>query len=469
MSTTSSTTTSTTVTSTSTSTVSTVTTTTSPLRSNIAFFRFEEVNIPAGSVIDSCFVRFNAFKDRTKTPINVKCHLVYESNPASPTKYDDIANSPLTEGVEWEDILEWTDGVEYDTPDLSLELQEIVDFSGWALGNAITLFIVAQDPEGNTPRGASAIEYLEGSERAELHINWTVRKGYIPAPTFNPISGYYDAPYEVEISCAAPDVSIYYTTDRTIPNQNDILYSSPITIDSNDLVLIMAKAFKGESESGVAIGQFGDKVDLGDPFDGTDGDSASETRWLQSILCDGTEASIQGNKLRIRLAQCIGSSSSVQLRTRYSLYTDEDNLIDIQVDFDFTTWDTYSYLYGAFSITMGGPIPNANWARFQLTLNSSYQTMLAKVQTAYESSYKQEDWSSESKSGTWRITINNDGDITFYIDDSPFYTYNIFDLENDLDDISKCEVSIIGWKGAVYDQNDIYFDEYEVNSGLAEW
>ena len=53
-------------------------------------------------------------------------------------------------------------------------------------------------------------------------------------PTFSPAAGTYDSPQMVTISDVTPGVTIYYTTDGTIPTTSSSVYSGPIRVATNE-------------------------------------------------------------------------------------------------------------------------------------------------------------------------------------------------------------------------------------------
>ncbi len=65
--------------------------------------------------------------------------------------------------------------------------------------------------------------------------------GGVAAPTFNPPAGSYDSPINVNIVCATPGASIYYTLDGSNPTDGSALYSTPIPISTS--TTIKAKAY----------------------------------------------------------------------------------------------------------------------------------------------------------------------------------------------------------------------------------
>jgi len=80
------------------------------------------------------------------------------------------------------------------------------------------------------------------------HLNdlWVFQStvGTLPAsmPTFSPVTGIYAAGQTVQISDAAPNATIYYTTDGITPTTNSPVYSGPITISSTETIKAIATA-----------------------------------------------------------------------------------------------------------------------------------------------------------------------------------------------------------------------------------
>lgn len=60
------------------------------------------------------------------------------------------------------------------------------------------------------------------------------------APIFNPSPGEYDLDQTVQLSCSTEDAKIYYTLDSSTPTENSFLYTSPLYIDSNKTIKIIA-------------------------------------------------------------------------------------------------------------------------------------------------------------------------------------------------------------------------------------
>lgn len=51
--------------------------------------------------------------------------------------------------------------------------------------------------------------------------------------TFSMNGGFYDAPFELTLSCDQPDKVIHFTTDGNQPTATDSVYTSPLLLDEN--------------------------------------------------------------------------------------------------------------------------------------------------------------------------------------------------------------------------------------------
>jgi hypothetical protein len=76
-------------------------------------------------------------------------------------------------------------------------------------------------------------------------------------PEFSPPPGSYGSPQSVSITCSSYGVTIYYTTDGSIPSPtNGAIYSSPVTIGSGTVTLSAIAYNAGGFSSSVTIGTY---------------------------------------------------------------------------------------------------------------------------------------------------------------------------------------------------------------------
>jgi len=68
--------------------------------------------------------------------------------------------------------------------------------------------------------------------------------GTVSTPTFNPPGGVYNDSIDVVISCNLPGAVIHYTMDGSNPDENSPIFSVPIHLAQDTLIVIKAKAYK---------------------------------------------------------------------------------------------------------------------------------------------------------------------------------------------------------------------------------
>ena len=137
------------------------------------FIRFANVTIPQGSTITSAYIKGTAKENNTEAVLlNIYGNDV--DNAVAPTSAAE-GNSLVdtTAFVVWDFTPAWTSGSQYDTPSLVTILQEIVDRGSFASGNAIQIVIYDDGSTSGHDPQFSAIDYDGGSEKAELHVEWT--------------------------------------------------------------------------------------------------------------------------------------------------------------------------------------------------------------------------------------------------------------------------------------------------------
>lgn len=104
-----------------------------------SFFRFQNVTIPNASVISTATLTLRVGAAASATfNMSVKGEDTDDSAQyADEMDADDVTET--TAGVTWAGSSGWTTSDKEDTPDIKTIIQEIVDRSGWASGNDLTL------------------------------------------------------------------------------------------------------------------------------------------------------------------------------------------------------------------------------------------------------------------------------------------------------------------------------------------
>lgn len=135
-----------------------------------AALRWAEVAIPAGATILSANISMVAESMIGTAAVMIRGDK--QINPATITSISDYgARTRTTAAVNWTISSDWTAGTIYTTPGLTAVIQELIDQSGWASGNAIQLFI-----EDNGLAHSRIITSYENSPDtcALLEITYTV-------------------------------------------------------------------------------------------------------------------------------------------------------------------------------------------------------------------------------------------------------------------------------------------------------
>lgn len=165
--------------------------------------RFLNVSIPRGAIIDSATMRLRTSSISVGSGIILtKISLVDADNPSAATSdatcdaHDAIRTSAQTD---WDFTLTDSDNVELVTPDFSASVQEVVDRSGWASGNAMLVHI---DDDGNTDNEFQSVASYEGA-----YTEATIDIIYTPPACNDGIDndedGYTDHPSD--IGCSGAD------------------------------------------------------------------------------------------------------------------------------------------------------------------------------------------------------------------------------------------------------------------------
>jgi len=139
--------------------------------------RFTNVTIPKGATITTAYLTFRARDNRTGTVVRSKIYGEDADNPSSFSHYADYDGRPRTSAsVTWDSIPGWSGGNDYNSPEIKIIIQEIIDREGWESGNALVTFWDDHDDRSDhndnaTRRGQS----YDGSasNAPKLHIEYT--------------------------------------------------------------------------------------------------------------------------------------------------------------------------------------------------------------------------------------------------------------------------------------------------------
>jgi hypothetical protein len=143
-----------------------------------AFVRFPNVSIPARATIKDCHLVFIANTTIAENYTNAQVSFSATDTAIAPATKTEFTALSLTSSVPWAEIEPWAEGMEYQSPDLSVPLQEVINRSGWALGNAV--LVVVKD-YGNYYLSRSVKSFESNGVGVGLYVEWESVSAKVPA------------------------------------------------------------------------------------------------------------------------------------------------------------------------------------------------------------------------------------------------------------------------------------------------
>lgn len=131
--------------------------------------RFRNVEISQGATVLSAHLVFDCDENSSGTAsLEFRGEDVDDSNTFGSSNYN-ITNRPVTSSsVSWTNISSWTINNEYQSPDITPIIQEIIDRGGWDCGNDLSIFVtgsgrrVAESFEGSSAEAALLVVEICG-------------------------------------------------------------------------------------------------------------------------------------------------------------------------------------------------------------------------------------------------------------------------------------------------------------------
>ena len=151
--------------------------------------RFQNLAIPPGAVINSASIKFTA----SETDVGTLTIPIFGELSDDADEFSDllpITTRPLTTATTIWEVDPWfpgDSGVNTTTTDLAAIVQEIVDQSGWELGNSLA-FILLNDPGDTSERIAVSFDG-NPAMAAELSVDFSTNSGPILADSITVIRG----------------------------------------------------------------------------------------------------------------------------------------------------------------------------------------------------------------------------------------------------------------------------------------
>lgn len=216
--------------------------------------RFQGVAVPQGAIIESAILRLDA--DNSDSSPFVWTIQGEDTDNATAfsscsNSCDDISGRTLTSAsVTWNNEPAWTDNQQYDSPDLTAIVQEIVNRSGWSSGNALAITILGTLNNSNDARDVHSFDNTSSQTPPQLLITYKdFSKSYVIATdlgsypigatltTDNVETATFSAEGETECEndfgyVKTADVSLLKSSSLTNPNIGDtVIFSLKVIND----------------------------------------------------------------------------------------------------------------------------------------------------------------------------------------------------------------------------------------------
>lgn len=141
------------------------------------FFQYSvsRSELPPKCNITNAYLRFHANETHSGETCNASIYFqLGYFNLTSGASWDvaDFDAVPVTSGVDWDDVAHWTNGNDYDSPDLTVALQEFVDSDYYAELGVITVVVKNNGSSENAVRSADD-SYTPGNTPVELHVEYS--------------------------------------------------------------------------------------------------------------------------------------------------------------------------------------------------------------------------------------------------------------------------------------------------------
>ncbi|NNF01492.1 MAG: T9SS type A sorting domain-containing protein, partial [Bacteroidia bacterium] len=137
--------------------------------------RFDKLQIPANAIITSAHIEFTASDDETGAASLTIVGEDADNSAVFDGSHQDISSRSTTSStVQWNNPVAWYTHKQYNSPDISSIVQEVVDRAGWNSGNPVTVII-----SGTGEREAKSYDNYP-AKAPKLIVQYTV-----PTGTFN--------------------------------------------------------------------------------------------------------------------------------------------------------------------------------------------------------------------------------------------------------------------------------------------
>jgi hypothetical protein len=141
------------------------------------YARFQDVTIPRGAVITSAILRFTANAAYSANTVNLTISMHDTDDAEQLAIRDDYIDATKTDSVAWTGVKTVILNEEFDSPDISSIIQNVIDREGWQPGNAMMVFLQDASSTAEAYRGSYAYNHHESYPEFEdyplLIVEWS--------------------------------------------------------------------------------------------------------------------------------------------------------------------------------------------------------------------------------------------------------------------------------------------------------
>lgn len=153
---------------------------------NRSGWRFDGVNTPQGSTIDSASIIFWGSDDESATTVNLVVYCedvddgaVFDNTTNWLTKWTNLTSASF----DWDNVASFSFETFATSPSIAAPVQEVISRGSWSATNAIVILIADNGSGSGVKRSPNTYDFDGASSDAHFYIEWTVGA---PGPsTFN--------------------------------------------------------------------------------------------------------------------------------------------------------------------------------------------------------------------------------------------------------------------------------------------
>ncbi|MDQ3539958.1 MAG: hypothetical protein M3440_04660 [Chloroflexota bacterium] len=178
-----------------------------------AFARFISISIPKTAIISDATLTFEGAGTGSGAGCNLRIYAHAADNATAPTTATAVTGATLTTAfTDWNDVVTSTGGTIVTSPNFSNVVQEIVNRTGWASGNAIVLQVRDNGSSSDTFRTYASFDHT-GRAEPKLTVTYTESTTVSKTGTDSQTLGSTQSVTTLSATAARTDVGTITTTE----------------------------------------------------------------------------------------------------------------------------------------------------------------------------------------------------------------------------------------------------------------